>query len=788
MLDPRWRKILRDAWLHRSRTLLVVLAIAVGLLGAGSVLNAWSLLRLATAQGYRASHPVAATLQIEPLDTALAEPVRGLPGIAAVRLRRTLYAREQADGERKTVALYALDDFERADIGRLQPLSGAWPPANGGLAIEKSSLTYSAATVGERLMLDFANSRTQALPVTGVVRDVSLPPGWMDHVVYAYVTPGTLASLGLPAGFNELQFTAADPNADRDAVRRLAYQIKLLAEHDGRRVSRIDVPVPGQHPHAAQMNSLMLTQGAFGVLTLIVCGFLIVNLISAMLAGQIREIGVMKAVGARTGQLASLYLALALVLGLLASAIALPLAAAIGRSYGALQGEMLNFPIETYAIPAWALAAQLLVGALLPVVAAAVPVMRGCRMPVVAALREQGLNDDGGVLQRRLLPLPGLGRPLLLSINNAFRRRQRLVLTLLALASGGAVYLGADALRGAVHDSVDRLFAAQHFDLVLRLNNSGPADRTEALASAVSGVTRAEAWTTSTAGVIHQDGLVGNNFNLIGLPPRSPMIAPAVNRGRWMRDDDQHALVVGSALLKDEPDLQPGTEVTLMIEGRPTQWTIVGIVDSGPMAVAYTARATLDTLLASDRSSALVVASASRATDDQLGLILRLRDAFGAAGMPVAGSQLLSENRRSIEDHLLMVSAFLGAMSWVMIVVGGMGLASTMSLAVLERTREISVMRAIGASRRAILSLILTEAVVITVLGWLASLPLAAPMSAVLAAGFSRVMFAVPVHYIPSAGGMLMWLAMAIIVSIVASVLPAWGATRIAVARALSYE
>ena len=76
-----------------------------------------------------------------------------------------------------------------------------------------------------------------------------------------------------------------------------------------------------------------------------------------------------------------------------------------------------------------------------------------------------------------------------------------------------------------------------------------------------------------------------------------------------------------------------------------------------------------------------------------------------------------------------MVVEFLGAMGWVMIVVGGMGLASTMSLAVLERTREIGVMRAIGAPHRSILIMILMEGLVIAVLGWLASLPLSVPMS-----------------------------------------------------------
>ncbi len=79
------------------------------------------------------------------------------------------------------------------------------------------------------------------------MRDVGLPPGWMDHVVYGFVTPATLAALGAPASFNELQIVVRDASADRDAVRRIAYDVKALVERNGAHVTDVDVPVPGQH-------------------------------------------------------------------------------------------------------------------------------------------------------------------------------------------------------------------------------------------------------------------------------------------------------------------------------------------------------------------------------------------------------------------------------------------------------------------------------------------------------------------------------------------------------------
>jgi putative ABC transport system permease protein len=172
----------------------------------------------------------------------------------------------------------------------------------------------------------------------------------------------------------------------------------------------------------------------------------------------------------------------------------------------------------------------------------------------------------------------------------------------------------------------------------------------------------------------------------------------------------------------------------------------------------------------------------------QLDTIARARAALERAGMPVAGSLVTREVRRAFEDHLLMVVQFLSAMGWIMVAVGGMGLASTMSLAVLERTRGIGVLRAIGARHSAIFSMIEVEGLVIAILGWLAALPLSIPMSLALSSAFGEVMFSVPIRPLPSVSGALIWLLVAVLVSLVACAMPARRATHISVATALSYE
>lgn len=789
MFDTRWRKTCRDAWRHRARTLLVVLAVALGLIGGGAVLDAWALVRTTTQASYAASHPVAATLNVQPLDPDFLARVRNIPGIGAVRARRTVVATLQDEGEHKTVVLRALDDVTRPDIGRLQDVEGDWPPRDGEIMIEHSSLTYSGVVNGQAVMLAAPGKAPVSLKVGGLVRDVAVAPGWMDHVVYGYVNLATLSRLGAPPAFDELQFTVTNPAPSREAVRHLAWQVKAMAQAEGRRVGRIDVPVPGQHMHAAQMESLTLVQGAFGILTLMVCGCLIVNLVSAMLAGQRRELGVMKAIGASERQLATHILALAAGLGVLAVAIALPVAAVLGRLYGSFQGELLNFPVDRYAIPAWAPMFQAAIGIGLPVLAAAWPVAKACRQPVAEALRDTGLPESTADKRARrwLQGLP-LARPQLLSLHNAFRQRLRFGLSMLSLAVAGAVFVGAANLRVAVKHSVDLLFDAQRYDVSLRMAAPMPAHALEAAAARVPDVAVAETWDSASATLAEHDGTVGGAFSLLAVPVHSRVLAPVVRSGRWLLESEPDGVVIGSALLKDNPTLRLGQRMLLLIEGRPVDLQIVGIVDSGPEALAYTAQSGPGAGYGGDPASILVVRARDRAQAVQLELIHRLRASLERQGMPVAASRLQSDSRQGIDDHLQMVVSFLGMMGWVMIVVGGMGLASTMSVGVLERQREIGVLRAIGAGAGAILAMVQLEGLVMALIGWLLSLPLSLPVSVLLGDAFGRVMFAIPTSLTPEPGGALRWLGLVTAVSVLACAWPAWQAMRMPAVKALQYQ
>lgn len=797
MIAPRWAKVARDVTAHLPRTVLVAVAIAATLAGAGTILTSWALIRRATAEGYLASQPAHATLHLAanggdarraPVDSALLARLRDVEGVRHVQLRCAIALPLLVQGRWRPAVLFAADAPAALAIGTLAPVSGAWPPPDGTLAIERSSLDFAGTFLGDSVAVADSSAVPQLAPVAAVVRDVSLAPGWMEHLVYAWATTRTLERLGLDSVPNELQLTVDDGDPTRDEVRRVAAAAAQLLRASGVAVTQVDVPEPGEHVHAAQMDSLMMTQGAFALMALLVGAFLIVNLMTATLAAQGREIAVMKVLGGRPGQLTVMYLVFALVTGALATALALPVAVVLGRRYATFRAELLNFDVTPFGTPWWSVALVVLVGLLLPLAAAWLPVRRAARQSVADALRDVGLAHDG--TEQEEPPLArggGWSRLFVLSVRNAFRRRQRLVLTMLTLAGGGSVFIAAGNLRRAVGDSLDVLYASQRYTFSVRLAEPHDADSLAAVVQSVAGVARAEGWNGVRATVARDDG-GGEAFSIVGVPAPSALLQLELGDGQHFPADSERALVVSRALQRAEPALRAGALVELEIAGGRQAWRVAGAFDGGPGAPAYSSAAAVASARGDARRGSVMVATELVGAAAQVDLVQRVRAALDGAGLAVASTAMLEESRRVTEDHLLMVVQFLVVMGWVMLVVGGMGLASTMGLAVLERTREIGIMRAIGARHATLITVVEGEGLVIALLGWAAAIPLSIPVSAALAEAFSRIMLRIPVYWSPHAASVLQWLGVVLVTSVVACAWPAVRATRVSVARALAYE
>ena len=409
MLSPRWRKALRDLWVNKSRTVLVVLAIATGIIGVGSILTSYDILTREINRNYMDTNPASAVFHIDGVDAELANAVRDLPEIAQAEARRAVFGRlEMGVNEWMPIILYVVDDFDNLRVNTFYPERGGWSPAADEILIERSALSIMGKNVGEVAIIKTSNGSPQALTISGVAYDPGQAPAWMEGRVYGYVTAGALTRLGEAPIFDELRVVVAENAIDRAAVRLTAETLRNWLEAEGYMVNRVEVPAPGEHPHNGQMMALLFLLESFGALALVLSGVLVASLINALMGQQVRQIGVMKTIGARRRQISGIYLGMVLILGSLALVIGIPAGMWGGRAYAEFAATMLNFEIGSYAVGIWVYLVQIVAALFIPVMAAAYPVYKGSRTTVREAISDyDGVNENAFGTRPPLTPCWG---------------------------------------------------------------------------------------------------------------------------------------------------------------------------------------------------------------------------------------------------------------------------------------------------------------------------------------------------------------------------------------------
>ena len=172
----------------------------------------------------------------------------------------------------------------------------------------------------------------------------------------------------------------------------------------------------------------------------------------------------------------------------------------------------------------------------------------------------------------------------------------------------------------------------------------------------------------------------------------------------------------------------------------------------------------------------------------QEALAKRTAESFRDWGFHVREVQPGLSTLDDASESLDILVTFLLIMALLTAVVGAMGLTGTMSMNVLERTREIGVMRAIGATDGAVMRMVIIEGALIGLISWVLAVLLSFPITYLLATIVSLAIFNTPIAIIFTPIGYIIWVAVVLVLSAVSSVLPARNAARLTIREVLAYE
>lgn len=808
MFAPRWRKVIRDLWNNKARTLLVVLSIAVGVFAVGAVAGARTILSRDLAVQYAQTNEQSASISASQLDEQFIRSIRRMPEISDAEGRTVILLRVPLGETRSNVIVHTIYDFDDVRIGRFRHEQGKRAPGRREVLLERSTLRLFGKQISDMLTVELGDGKTRDLRIVGTVFDVNAPPVQFANFGTAYITPDTLEWLGFPRNYSQLRIVVAERRTDRAHIQSVVDQIKTRIEDSGRTFFGASISQnPGKHYADEQIQSMLLILVALGALSLFLSAFLVVNTISAVLAQQVKQIGIMKSFGAQVGQLTGMYLTMVAVFGVLSLLVAVPLGSLGAQWLVSFVAGLLNFDILTVTPPPDVLLLEIAVGLVVPLIASLAPVLGGARVTVREAITFTGLSESGKPRKQSgkagedhgahfFTPwLSRVPRPLLLSIRNTFRRKARLALTLGTLTLASAIFISVFSVRDSLNSTLRDSLGYWNYDIEVTLKRFHGEDRVINQVSSVPGVAYAEAWSTDSARRVREDKSESRSISVIAPPADTPLLKPIMLQGRWLTPDDEAAVVINADVLADEPDIRIGDTIMLKFGQRTFPFQVVGVTQSALTGqvrnprVAYLTQAAYRRILTIGRQvRTLVVVTERHEGEFQSQVAKAIEAQLRSVDMLVDTTETLTERRDQIEFQFNILIIFLILMSGLLALVGGLGLTGTMSMNVLERTREIGVMRAIGADDGAIRNIVIGEGIFIGVLSWLLGVMLAWPISRLLSDAVGLSFLRRTLNFEFSLLGIGLWLGVVVVVATIASLFPAWRASHLTVREVLAYE
>jgi putative ABC transport system permease protein len=798
MIRPRWQKIIADIGGNAFRSFLVIASITVGLFAAGLIVSMNIIILSDMKAGYRAVNPATIQVVSSAFDQDQVTAIRHLEGVRQAEGVQIVTLRiRNKKGEWQPIDLLAIPDIEKKDINRITLMQGIWPPADREMVLDAYRWNEVAQGIGDNLQIKLPTGEIRELPLVGITHDQTIGAdragGFFLAPATGYITWKTLGRLNISPALNTLYVTTQSNSSDPADLQIVAKRVTKAMEDSGRVVYSSQIRAQDDHPNRVYVEAISAVLVVLGFLVVFLSAFLITNTLTALLNQQVNQIGIMKAIGARRVQVIFVYMALIFVYGIIAFAIALPLSSWVAYALMENFASAINIDLQGFRVEPAVILLELGIALWIPQFAGIVPILNGTRISVVEAL--SGLRQEKATTKntkRRIrLSLP---RPILLSLRNTIRRPMRLLLTLFTLTLGGAIFIATFNVQDALNIYIERIGHYFMADVTVTLYESAQISIIQPAIQEVQGVKNVEAWATTAGVLIKPDDTPGESIGLLAPPANSKLVDPVILAGRWIQPGDQASIVVNERFREVFPNLKVGDSLKIKINGEEKKLTVIGFFQMAGKSggfLAYTTYEYLSSIIQQPhRANAfhVVAQQPNISLEEQKALGTKIETRLKELGYHVSDVEAGRSITSTTASGLNILTGFLLLMAVLIAIVGSIGLAGTMSLNVLERIREIGIIRAIGASDRAVMELVMTEGLLIGGMSWVLGVLLSLPASSIMANAIIYSLFGATADFTFTPIGIGLWLVIVIVLSVSASVGPAKNATNLTIREVLAYE
>ncbi len=648
--------------------------------------------------------------------------------------------------------------------------------------MESGDRALQSFAIGATVKIDTPNG-AQQLRVVGTARTQGQNPAFSGTAI-AYMSAAALHQVsGLP-GANDIQVKVLDKNKVNATAKALDDDLHA----NGVTVLNTSI-IPDTNISVNQVNGLLSIMKVLSMIALLLAGFLIFNTISTLVAEQTRFIGTMKAIGGSRRTIVRSYLMTVGIYGVVGTALGLALGILGGYLFTGVILNLANIDLGPYQMAPGIIVTSVLVGLGVPFAAALLPLWLGTRITVRDALAEYGTSSAHGgksesKMGRRLTWVP---QTTWLGVRGVFRKRGRAILTLLALTLSATAFLAIQTTTYSYDQSIGKAFDVFNYDVQVNLASPRPFDQVRTRIMAIPNVGHVER--TGFQMVKTRWGQMGfEGFEANTQEYRHQLVA-----GRWFNDDEPNALII-SNVVADSTHLKVGDSLTL---SGPTSntvtWKVIGEVHDTSAAAAGEVGVGLTTIddlnafigLPANLTQTVLVQGVDRSPMAIDKMANALDDTLSKAGL--SPMVLTTQQVKNLgQNQLQIVYYLLDAVAAIVALVGILGMFNTLTTSVLERRREIGILRSMGATGRRVGWVFWLEAISLAVFAWLVAIVIGIPGSKAFVSLISAQLYAVDFTFNPLQ--VVEMLIFIILIATLASFGPVLKASRVRIADTLRYE
>ncbi len=371
------------------------------------------------------------------------------------------------------------------------------------------------------------------------------------------------------------------------------------------------------------------------------------------------------------------------------------------------------------------------------------------------------------------------------------RRKGRLLITVLTMALGVAIFSTGFNVRQSLANLLADFDQSMRHDVQVVLSGQVPREQALSTFAGVANVTRIETWNGGRGELQSRVVATSDGVGIVALPHDTDLFSPRLVQGRWLRTAESAEVVFNQQAMALFGNPPVGSSQRLEIGGKVYVARLVGVVEELEKAKAYVDRDQYDTLVNPDHKiNSLMFVAENKGFTSVMAMKRDIEAAIATSDLNVLYVMSQAERVKVIFDHLNIILTAIAFLSLLVLVVSALGMASATGINVQERTREIGVLRAIGATPRMIFRLFVAEGMIVSFSSILLGLLLAWPLSKAAAVFFGRLMLGESAALRPafSSVGLATVLGTTLVFGWLASRVPARRAIQVSTRDALAYE